>query len=118
MTQQLTNRLRRMTVFVLPHEEYCKAAGECACTKSRGRVERLVPNSVTLSAFATIEAHDAVLAVSDVRRAIRQGEVTATPKPESEAAAEPDETTNAEPSTEPQPEAESAPRQQKKRGRE
>ena len=99
----LTNRLRRMLVFLLPHDEFCRAAGQCACSKTAGCNARLVPTSLTLPALATTEAPDAVLSVAEVQRAIRQGAVTATT-----------ETKAATKETVPEPPE----RPQKKRGRE
>ena len=90
----LTNRVRRMLVFLLSHDEFCQAAGQCACSKTEGSNARLVPTSLTLPALATTDASDAVLSVAEVQRAIRQGAVTATTETKTaaeEAAPEPPE---------------------------
>lgn len=122
MTQILTNRRRRMLVFVLLHEEFCKKLEGCICTKSR-RPERLVPSALTLPALATIEAPDAVLSVKEVECAIRRGDVTARSKPEAEqpvpvepGPAKPDESVAVAPAS--ATEADTPQRQQKKRARE
>ena len=40
MTVSLTNTSNRCQVFVLAHETYCKALGECACDVEQGRAPR------------------------------------------------------------------------------
>jgi hypothetical protein len=81
MTVTLTNHLRRMLVFVLPHEQYCERLGRCVCTEISGHNPRRFPDSLTLPALSTLDVEDAVLAVTDVQNAIRKGDVTATAKP-------------------------------------
>jgi hypothetical protein len=57
------------------HETYCKALGECACDVEQGRARRRTP-SLTLATGVTSPAlDDAVLAVPDVVRAVRRGEL-------------------------------------------
>lgn len=76
MTVSLTNTSSRCQVFVLAHETYCKALGECACEVEQGRAPRRTPRSLTLATGVTSSAlDDAVLAVPDVVRAIRRGEL-------------------------------------------
>lgn len=76
MTISLTNIANRCFVFVLAHETYCKARGECACNVEQGRALRRVPRSVTLASGVTrAELHEAVLALPEVVRALRRGEL-------------------------------------------
>ena len=76
MTVSLTNTSNRCQVFVLAHETYCKALGECACDVEQGRAPRRTPRSLTLATGVTSPAlDDAVLAVPDVVRAVRRGEL-------------------------------------------
>ncbi len=76
MTVSLTNTSNRCQVFVLAHETYCKALSECACEVQQGRAPRRSPRSLTLATGVTSPAlEDAVLAVPDVVRAIRRGEL-------------------------------------------
>lgn len=76
MTVSLTNTSNRCQVFVLAHETYCKALGECACEVEQGRAPRRTPRSLTLTTGVTSPAlDDAVLAVPDVVRAVRSGEL-------------------------------------------
>jgi len=73
----LTNTTRRMKVFVLPHAEYCKALGRCACVELPGKKKRRVPSSLTIPAGAKAdELSQAVLVVKRVAQAVRQGELT------------------------------------------
>ena len=72
----LKNRSGRMQIFVLAHESYCAARGECACSQPTARGARRVPRSLTLAAGATSpEVPDAVLAVPAVGQAVRRGEL-------------------------------------------
>ena len=76
MTVSLTNTSNRCQVFVLAHETYCKALGECACDVEPGRAPRRTPRSLTLATGVTSSAlDDAVLVVPDVVRAVRRGEL-------------------------------------------
>ena len=76
MTVSLTNTSNRCQVFVLAHETYCKALGECACDVEQGRSARRTPRSLTLTTGVTSpELDDAVLTVPDVVRAVRRGEL-------------------------------------------
>src|SRR5512133_3300424 len=91
MTTILTNRMRRMLVFALYHDEYCEHLGRCACTETRRRGGPLVPDSLTLPAQTNVEVDDAVLRLTDVVSAIRRGELTATAKPEAQPSPQTDE---------------------------
>ena len=76
MTVSLTNTSRRCLVFVLAHETYCKALGECRCEIEHGRRTRRMARSLTLASEVMSPAlDDAVLAVPDVVRAVRRGEL-------------------------------------------
>ncbi len=82
MTITLTNSSGRLKTFTLPHESYCKARGRCACAMTPGRDARRVPSSLTLAADARLEGVDeAVLAVPEVERALRAGELCVERKP-------------------------------------
>jgi hypothetical protein len=75
MTTTLSNRRRRLLVFVLKHDEYCKAAGSCSCIESQLRENHLIPGSLSMPALASVEAPDAILSVLEVKLAIRRGDV-------------------------------------------
>lgn len=82
MTITLTNPSGRMKTFTLPHESYCKARGRCACAMASSRAPRRVPASLTLAAGARLEGVDeAVLAVPEVDRALRAGELRVERRP-------------------------------------
>jgi len=82
MTVSLINTSGRLKTFTLPHESYCKARGRCSCTQTSGRDARRVPSSVTLAADARIEGLDeGVLAVPDIERALRAGDLRVERKP-------------------------------------
>ncbi len=85
----LKNRSGRMQVFVLAHESYCAARGECSCSQSTARGARRVPRSLTLAAGAmSHEVPDAVLAVPAVGQAVRRGElIVLRPSPVARSAA-------------------------------
>jgi hypothetical protein len=93
MTVVLINRTRRMKVFTLGHDTYCKAVGSCSCTVADARSGRHVAASLTLAAgLRSPELPDAVLRVPDIARAVGAGELAvervvqkptvALPKPE------------------------------------
>ena len=86
MTVSLTNTSRRMRAFTLPHETYCQARGQCACSQSSGRAPRRLASSLTLAAdTACANLDDAVVAVPDIARAIRAGELRLEREPPSPA---------------------------------
>jgi len=77
VTVSITNTSVRCQVFVLAHETYCRALGECACDEGLRRGAKRTPTSLTLASGVTSpELDDAVLAVSEVVRAARRGELT------------------------------------------
>lgn len=77
MTVSLTNTSRRCLVFVLAHESYCKSLGACQCDVQPGRLGRRIVRSLTLASGVTSPpVEDAVLAVPDVVRAIRRGDIS------------------------------------------
>ncbi len=93
MTVSLKNKSGRLQVFVLAHETYCAARGECSCDVTRGRGARRTARSLTLPTGVTLDGlDDAVLTVPQVRRAVQRGELGAeravsapprtTPKPD------------------------------------
>ena len=85
MTVILKNTSGRLQTFVLAHETYCRALGECACEVTTGRAGRRTPRSLTLATgVASPELPEAVLALPEVRRALAEGAVSArrvTPPP-------------------------------------
>jgi hypothetical protein len=77
VTVSLTNTSGRCLVFVLPHETYCKALGECRCDVEAGRRARRTAKSLTLASGVTSPAlDDAVLTLSDVVRAVKRGDLS------------------------------------------
>lgn len=79
MSVALTNLRPRLRAFVLAHDAYCTARGACACAETRGR---RIPSSLTFAAGATAGGLDeAVLAVPEIARAVRAGEIRAGPPP-------------------------------------
>lgn len=76
MTVTLTNRTRRMKVYNLSHEVYCKALRKCACTIIAGRNERRICSSLTIPASYRLECVDeAVLSVPEISAAVRVGDI-------------------------------------------
>lgn len=79
MSVTLTNLMPRLRAFVLAHESFCKTRGACACAEQKGR---RIPSSLTLAAGITADGLDvAVLAVPEIARAVRAGELRARPPP-------------------------------------
>ena len=77
MTVSLTNTSGRCLVFVLAHETYCEALGECRCDVEAGRRARRTAKSLTLASGVTSPAlDDAVLTISDVVRAVKRGDLS------------------------------------------
>lgn len=77
MTVSLTNTSGRCLVFVLAHETYCKALGECHCDVEPGRSARRMAKSLTLTSGVTSPALDeAVLTIPDVVRAVKRGDLS------------------------------------------
>jgi hypothetical protein len=76
VTVSLTNVSGRCQVFVLAHETYCRARGACACDVGQGRGARRTARSLTVATGVTSpELDDAVLAVPEIVRAARRGEL-------------------------------------------
>ncbi|MCP3163176.1 hypothetical protein [Myxococcus qinghaiensis] len=76
MSVTLTNALGRLVTFLLPHESYCVARGECACGVQPGRGGRRLPSSLTLATGVSLEdVPEAALCVPAVAASIRRGEV-------------------------------------------
>lgn len=77
MTVSLTNTSGRCFVFVLAHETYCKALGECRCDVEQGRRARRTAKSFTIASGVTSPAlDDAVLIIPDVVRAVKRGDLS------------------------------------------
>jgi hypothetical protein len=77
VTVSLTNTSGRCLVFVLAHETYCKALGECRCEVEPGRRARRTATSLTLASGVTSSAlDDAVLTIPDVVRAVTRGHLS------------------------------------------
>ena len=103
MTVSLTNTSGRCLVFVLAHETYCQALGECRCEVEQGRRTRRTAKSLTLASGLTSPAlDDAVLTIPEVVRAVKRGELTVKrhvpelPKPIVAATSAPSITTSLE----------------------
>jgi hypothetical protein len=75
LTVSLTNASGRCQVFVLAHATYCKARGECACDVEQGRRPKRTARSLTLATGVTSDIEDAVLAVPEVYRAAKRGDL-------------------------------------------
>lgn len=76
MTVTLTNKTRRMKVYNLPHEVYCKALGKCACTFIAGQNERRICSSLTIPANDKLEGvDDAALSVPEISADVRSGHI-------------------------------------------
>ena len=74
MTVSLTNTSRRCLVFVLAHETYCQALGDCRCEVEQGRRARRTAKSLTLASGVTSPGlDDAVLTIPEVVRAVKRG---------------------------------------------
>lgn len=74
MTVSLTNTSRRCMVFVLAHDVFCVENGRCRCAPG----VRPLPSSLTLATGVTVGGlDDAVLAVPEVIRAVRDGALAA-----------------------------------------
>jgi len=58
VTVSLTNTSGRCLVFVLAHEAYCQALGECRCEVEQGRCARRTAKSLTLASGLTSPALD------------------------------------------------------------
>ena len=77
MTVSLTNTSGRCLVFVLAHETYCQALGDCRCEVEQGRRARRTAKSLTLASGVTSPAlDDAVLTIPEVVRAVRRGDLS------------------------------------------
>ncbi|WP_236069505.1 hypothetical protein [Citreicoccus inhibens] len=73
MSVTLTNANGRLLTFLLPHESYCVACGECTCTVQPGRGGQRLPSSLTLASGVTQEdVPEAVLSVPRVAASIRR----------------------------------------------
>ena len=77
MTVSLTNTRGRCLVFVLAHETYCQALGDCRCEVEQGRRARRTAKSLTLASGLTSPAlDDAVLTIPEVVRAVKRGDLS------------------------------------------
>ena len=73
MTITLINTSRRIAVISLRHDIYCKALGTCVCTETKGKRHA---RTVTIPAGESVtDLDEAVLALPDVIRAVRAGEL-------------------------------------------
>ena len=72
MSIAITNTSRRCQVFVLAHDVYCAALGRCACRSGTRRVA----SSLTIASGVTVSVDDAVLAVPELVRGIREGSLS------------------------------------------
>ncbi|MFI5301711.1 MAG: hypothetical protein ACHREM_26785, partial [Polyangiales bacterium] len=72
MTITLTNTSRRIATFTLPHADYCKTRGQCACAIRRGGAR--VPSSLTVTVGVRVRGlDDAVLQVPAIALAVKRG---------------------------------------------
>ena len=77
MTVSLTNTSGRCLVFVLAHETYCHALGDCRCDIEQGRRARRTAKSLTLASGVTSPTlDDAVLTIPEVVRAVKRGDLS------------------------------------------
>ena len=77
MTISLTNTSGRCLVFVLAHETYCHALGDCRCDIEQGRRARRTAKSLTLASGVTSPTlDDAVLTIPEVVRAVKRGDLS------------------------------------------
>jgi hypothetical protein len=77
VTVSLTNTSGRCLVFVLAHETYCQALGDCRCEVEQGRRARRTAKSLTLASGVTSPAlDDAVLTIPEVVRAVKRGDLS------------------------------------------
>lgn len=77
-TITLINTTRRMKVYNLPHNTYCKALGRCACTRLPGREGRRVCASITLPAGGFVnELPKAVFEVAEIHSDLKSGLIRA-----------------------------------------
>ena len=77
MTVSLTNTSGRCLVFVLAHETYCQALGDCRCEVEQGRRARRTAKSLTLASGVTSPAlDDAVLTIPEIVRAVKRGDLS------------------------------------------
>jgi hypothetical protein len=73
----LSNTSGRCLVFVLAHDTYCRALGECVCDVQPGRGGKLLARSLTLASGVTLDnLPEAVLTVPDIAAAIRRSELS------------------------------------------
>jgi hypothetical protein len=76
---KLENKTQRMLVFVLPHETYCEAHGECACAVVDADRDVRVASSLTLPVGdGPVEVPEAALMVREIAQAVRREEVVFT----------------------------------------
>ena len=92
MTVNLVNKTRRMKVFNLPHEIFCKSLGKCQCKRSS---KHPIPMSLTIPAGQSIDGlAEPVVQIPEIARAVKRGELEvkevkpSTNKKRSEKAAE------------------------------
>jgi hypothetical protein len=77
VTVSLTNTSGRCLVFVLAHETYCQALGDCRCDIEQGRRARRTARSLTIASGVTSAAlDDAVLTIPEVVRAVKRGDLS------------------------------------------
>ena len=72
MSISVTNTSRRCQVFVLAHDVYCAALGRCACRAGNRRVA----SSLTIASGVTVSVDDAVLALPELVRGVREGSLS------------------------------------------
>ncbi len=87
---KIEGRLPRPQVFILDHEHFCEALGECRCIERQIRlvktskfggeksvvsIDRSVPDSITVNFRKQIEVPAAVLRVPSVAAALQRREI-------------------------------------------
>ena len=71
---KLRNRTNEVLWFDLPHDDVCEEVGLCGCTKLGGG--ELTPSTLVLAVRSAVEVPACVLALPDVKRALRRGGVS------------------------------------------
>lgn len=78
MSITLINTTKRMKVYNLPHESFCKALGGCKCTILAGRDNKRLCSSISIPAGAFIEnMPDAIMEIAEVIRDLKSGNLRA-----------------------------------------
>jgi len=77
----ITNRTRRMKVFLLPHDLICKATGKCHCGISKTDKTRLISSLTIPAESRVVGLSQAILTLPEIQLAIKRGEIEIEQKP-------------------------------------